>query len=402
MGIGNDVAGAVSRLAAGAGIPDQGGRAIPIRLVAAGNTDGFGDATLELKGLTPGQYAAWNLHLTCDGGGSFSVEIEQGQMPVGMALGTGGVAIGGPFITWGTDSCTLVISGAPLNSVVRARASGVQSPRLDDVINFSGPGFSSVGAHQGDPSKLIPGQVGPALIENVSATVPGTGVHYLVYPSDGGGFDVSGYAALLFYVDPPAGSSSLYAWLQWLDQDGTALAFSQIDTLIPKAVAVIGCLSTRFELWIGNIDSTAHNVSNLTVVPLAQMPAQPELLIPAGGGAFPNTPQAGPATPSAKTILELASSVPATGTASANANYVWPGKAIWSLGSNTGSSVTVLDGTLTCVDVNGVSTEIARIGNGTDNPPPVLVELTSGLAQVVVRNTGANPVNALSTLVATS
>lgn len=398
MAIGDQLGQIVRGAALAAAVPANGGsRARPIRLVAADNTDASGDAQLELEGFTAGEYAAWNVYVTVDGGGSFALEVDQGSMPAGGALGTNGVAIGGAFVTWGTDTVTLTVTGAAASSIVRAQASGIQSPVLDDVMSFPGPSFSSVGAHQTDPSKLLPGQVGPALLENYGNTVPGTGSHSLGV----GTFDVAGYAALLVYADPPPGSSSLFMWLRWFDQTGTPFAYSQLDAVCPKLVAVVGCLSSTFELFVGNVDSTAHNIAGLTVIPLAQMPAAPELLIPIGGD-IPGF-AGGPSTPSAKTVLEVSGSVPASGTITGTANFVWPGKAVWSVGSGSGSSVTQLDGTLTCIDVNGVSTLIARTGTGTsDNPPPVVVELTSGLAQVVIRNQGAAAVNGESALVATS
>jgi hypothetical protein len=49
-----------------------------------------------------------------------------------------------------------------------------------------------------------------------------------------------------------------------------------------------------------------------------------------------------------------------------------------------------------------VVTPIARMGQGTANPPPVEVQLTSGLAQVIWNNAGAGTTTTKVSLIACS
>lgn len=371
------VKGAAAGVAAGGQVP----RLAPVNLVAGANTDQNGNASFPIKGWQPGQFAKWNLYLSVDGGGSFQVLIEQTSMPVGAVLGAGGVAAGGPFLTHGVDVVTLTVTGAAASSPVRATASGVQSPVLDDVINFTGPSFSSVGVFQSSPAQLIPGQVGAPLVENYANNVPGSGQHLLFV----GTFDVGGYAALLVYGDPPPASQQLWAMFQWNDATGTPIAYSQLDALNPKFVAVLGCLSSTVNVWIGNAGASVHNIAGLTIIPLAEMPSQPALLIPLAGGGVPafTVPQG----PSAILLCSAAPAVAVGAPVTVIADFVWNGRAIFNYFAGAAAVYTIAFST---VDAAGVSTQIAKYSNATPPAPATELMLPSGLVNILITNTAGS------------
>jgi hypothetical protein len=367
-------------------------RVIPI----GGTTDATGALVITVRGFRTGMWASWNLFLVVAGAVSFNVVVASDGVAVGGGPAQGTSTNFGPVWSYGTAATTITVTGAPAGATVTGQIQGLESDTLEDVAGTAGPGFSTVGAAQQDPSQLLVGQVGPPLVENFAANVPGSGSHLLFV----GQYNVAGYAALLFYADPPAASSNLFAWLRWLDADGSVLAVSQLDAINPKVAAVIGCLTASFQLWIGNTSANVHNVAGLTLVPLAQMPAHPEQLIPVVGGDFSGIV---PLAPPAPVIISGVLTVPFATVSTIAGSFVWPGKAIWSVGSLAGSSVLLWDATLQCVDAAGVATVIARLGSGAANPEPVVVQLTSGIAQVVYHNSSASgSQNAQVELIATS
>jgi hypothetical protein len=374
----------------------------PVQAQGSGVVDGNGNFSFALQGFTPGKSAVFSVILTGPQGvvtigwGTAGQVIQPASAPTPM---TNGGLIIGPITTQG--DLQLIVQGSlgVTGSTILATTTGVEGVAgADDdaMAGYSAIPSSVLGSTQTNPSQLLAGQVGSPLVENLGVLVPGSGSHEVFL----GTFDVSGYAALLVYGDPPPASQSLWMWFGWSDQVGGSIGYSQLDALNPKFCAVVGCLAGEVTIVLQNADSSSHNMSGLTIIPLVAMPVHPELLIPEAGAPFPVAPT--PTTPPATAIISQSLSTPVGATVFTGL-FVWPGKAKLSIGSNAGNTVVNWDATLNCTDANGVVTGIARFGQGNvPNPPPIEVELTSGLATLTYNNDGAATTTTRVALIATS
>lgn len=374
------VRGALNPVAAAAG------RVSTVARVGAGNTDANGDATFTIGGWQAGAYAAWNLYLTADGGGSFPVSLEQTSTPVGGALATNGIAIGGPFLTWGTDVLTVTITGGPANSPVRVICRGIQSAELSDVAGFPGPSFSSAGAFQADPAQLLTGQVGPPLIENATEVIPAT-PGTLTLPAAGQFYNVSGYAGILFKAVVSGGGNFPYADLIWADSSGNTIGTTRLGSLGPRIVAPVAAQGLQLQIVLRNSDVAAHTLANLTVVPLATLPSRPDQLLDTDLTSVGD----------GRAIISTQISVPAGTSQTVFGKFVWPGRAVLTIDAGSGNQ----NVQVTCTDALGHVTTVGSEG-ALSYPPPVDVQLASGLPAITYNNTGTGTQVSTIALIASS
>lgn len=353
--------------------------ATPVGAAGSGTIDANGNAQVNVRGFTPGTVGAWSAIITTPKG---VATVLQGGIAASAPtpIVNGGLAIGPLYLPAGPPVTVTITGGLPSAPVV-VTTNGMESTNPDDVSGIGGMSASVYGAAQDNPANLLVGQVGPPLIENLTFSVPGSGGHQVFL----GTFDVAGYGALLLYGDPPPASTSLWLALVWQDATGTPIGYSQIDSLNPKFCCVVGCEAATVEIILQNADSAVHNMNGLTIIPLATMPAHPELLIPTAGGAFPSPIP--PTTPPATAIIATAALGPiAFGTTvTITGSFVWNGRAKL----NVGTSSTTWHARLSCIDAAGVATIIVDIGN-VGWLGPVDVELTSGIASLAVTNTATS------------
>ena len=180
------------------------------------------------------------------------------------------------------------------------------------------------------------------------------------------------------------------------DANGDSLAFYQLDCLIPRFCAVVPCLGSGLSVDLWNNDSSSHNVASLTCIPLAQMPAEPHLLIPTAFGNDPAT--SSPTSPSAPVIVSAASqNVGANASVTLGGNFVWPGKAL--LNFYTGQTTYTV--TVQTVDAAGTATFVDKFG-ATANGVQRTYTLPPGTPQVIITNTSGSAFQPSVSLIATS
>jgi hypothetical protein len=367
---------------------------VPATTVAADGT-----ATVALNSGWPASgWSKWNAVLTLQKG---VVTVLAGSTVIAgpMPATNGGITFG-PMLTVSSDQISIrVIAGQP-GDTVGGSLRGGNSNDPDDLSSVLPLASSTQGSTQNDPSRLLSGQVGDPLVENVSQQIPNRNLNpnFVPWPTSGS-FDIAGYGALLIVGDPnvtPAALPSLWMQIEWLDSQGNSVTLTQIDSLVPAFAFVVGAQAQRCVVTVFNQDNANHFLNGFSVIPLVQLPSNPSDIlgnVSAVFGTFQTTPR--------KAIIAFQINVP-PGTVVQNGAFIWPGRAIWSVGLQSGAGSANWNAKLSCFDAFGNETIIARLSNLIDPGLPHVqeVELTSGLAQVTYVNTAAAAVNMYTTLMA--
>lgn len=371
----------------------------------SGQTDAQGNAEFgQSGGYELSHVAAWNALVVSQGtiyNGTVTVLVDGTEVEGGMTSNLRWK--GGPIFTQSNSTVTIQCSGFDPDVPIIATFTGIYSTTDDpgEVSALPSSGYGG-GSTQSDPAQLLSAAFGPAFIENETIAVPGAGVHAAFL----GPFNVSGYAGVMVYGDPPPASTSLFGYLVWSDKFGNNIATSQIDNMIPKFITLYECLGPQLSIIIGNVDAAQHNVANFTVIPLVHMPPEAARIIPQTFGAAPTVFTSIP-TPSAEVMIASSASVPATTTVILTASFVWKGKAYWQVSpvqSGTSGSQSWF-ANLTVVDANGGQIFVDGIFGlpaAVPSPPtaPREVWLPPGQAQILYRNTAAVVQNPFMNLIA--
>lgn len=363
----------------------------------AGQSDANGNASIRLQGnYELSRQAAWNLFVTLDPILNGIVTVLVDGVAVEGGLTTNRQFKCGPVFTNQNSQLQVTVTGMSPNVNATVNMQGILSEDISDFAALASPGYGG-GSVQNDPSQLLTAELGPPLVENQTYAVPGTGSHEFFV----GDFNISGYGALLVYGNLPNPASNLFLWMQFDDQLGNRIAFSQIDAFTPKFICVFGCYGTQVEIWIGNPDAGQHNVNQFTVIPLTSMPSIPSRLIPVAFGTI-GAFASGPISPTANEILGLNSAVAASTTVTVQGNYVWYGRALWSVSpvSSGAGGISTWWATLQTIDANGVPTSVDVITGSNTGGAPREVWLPPGTPQMQFRNLGAGSITPQITLMA--
>lgn len=350
------------------------------------NADANGNATMALAGnYELNHNGAYRIFVQLQGQLNGIVTVLLDNIPVDGGLTTNRQFKAGPVFINNNSQLQVTVTGMTPLQTVSAYLDGIISDDVSDFAALGGPGYGG-GSVQSDPSQLLSAELGPPLVENQTYAIPGTGSHNFFV----GQYNISGYAALLVYGNLPNPASNLFAWLQFDDQFGNRIAFSQIDAFTPKFVCVMGCYGSQVEIWLGNPDAGQHNVNNFTVIPLTSMPSIPARIIPAAFGAIPGA-FTNVISPPTNTILFFNSAVAAATTQTVTANFVWFGRALWTISPVTSGASGSVNwwAQLATQDANGTQTLVDVITGNINPTAPREVWLPSGTAVVTFRNTGA-------------
>lgn len=369
---------------------------VPATAIAADGT-----ATIPLNtGWPAAGWSKWNAVLTLQKG---VVTVLAGSTVIAgpMPATNGGITFG-PMLTVSSDQISLRITGGQSGDTVQGSIRGGSSNDPDDLSSVLPVASSTQGAAQNDPSRLLTGQIGDPLVENMTYGVPSSGGVRQIFVGD---FNISGYAALLLYGKTPnaAAGTALYVWLSWEDSQGNAIAFTQIDCLSPQFITFFGALGPRVSIWIGNTSALQVNVNSFTVVPFVSMPSDPGRYIPIAFGALPGS-FAAAQTPPANSIISFNASVAATTTINLVGTFVWYGAALWTISpvQSGAGGVSTWWAQLQTTDASGNVTFVDVITGqnvgGAGGPRAVF--LPAGTPQVNFRNLGAGAITPIITLIA--
>lgn len=352
------------------------------------NADANGNATMYLAGNWELNHnSAWRLFVQLQGILNGVVTVLVDGIPVDGGLTTNLQFKCGPVFINQNSQLQVTVTGMTPTEPVSCYLDGIVSDNVSDFAALAPPGYGG-GSVQNDPSQLLTAEVGPPLVENQTYGVLGSGSHNQFV----GQFNISGYAALLLYGNVPNASvTSLFAWLQFDDKFGNRIAFSQIDNLCPKFCCIMGCYGTQVEIYIGNTDSVQHNINSFTVIPLTSMPTQPARLIPIAFGSIPGVFTA-TETPPSNTIVYANSIVAPSTTVNNPGNFVWYGRALWTLSPITAGAVSGTSwwAQLSSTDASGNTYFIDVMQGSTAPTAPREVWLPSGMITASFRNTGAS------------
>lgn len=379
--------------------------------------DGSGNGSFELTPFfVSTYYQVFNLGANVPGLGSQSTIIQLGSVPYQTAQGSNPQL--GPIYLH-TQKCFVVVSGGTANAIVQGYIQGAEEATYDALPNLAGPSTNQVSINGGtvnlsgpvaitgpvtventNPANLLSGVVGDPLVENQSFTVPNRNLNpnFVPWPAVGA-FDISGYGALLIVGDPnvsPPNLPSLWMQILWEDSNGNTISVTQIDSLVPAFAFFVGTQGRKCVVTVFNQDTANHGVSGFNVIPFVEMPSNPAAYlanISAVYGTFQTAPRG------AIIAFQFTSMPP--GTLVENGSFVYPGRAIWDLGLQSGLGTVNWNAKLSCFDAFNNETIIARM-SGTDYniPPPREVVLTSGLAQITYVNTGTGNQNVWMSLMA--
>ncbi len=361
---------------------------IPATVVAA---DGTASIPLD-NGWPRSGWAKWNVTFT---GKKGVVSVLAGGVPVfGPVPVTNGGVIGGPVLTLASDQISIRLVGGQPGDRISGYIRGGSADTASDLDSIAAITSSTIGSTQSDPSKLITGQVGFPLIENVTAQIPNRNLNpnWVDFYADGNtaalgntffgrNFDVGGYSALLLMVDPNTTFNCLVGLFTWYDSDGGQITATQIDALVPAARVIVGVLGQQALFSIGNTDTINHAVNNLSLIPLVSMPAFPDNLLDNGTPQNPGVAFA----PSSRTIISALPSVTVGSPITLTGNFVWAGKVKLSIFTNSNTWHAVV----ACTDASGNVTFISRITNQAGGFVEDL-QLTSGLVSVIITNDAAS------------
>lgn len=370
--------------------------AVPATTIAADGT-----CDVPVQGFPAGMgISKWNIALTLPTG---IVTVWAGSTPIAgpMPATNGGITFG-PVVSVSSDQIHVSVSGGHPGDTLQGSIRGGSGATLDDVASIVSIGSSTQGSAQNDPSRLLAGQVGDPLVENASFTVPNKNLNpnFVTFPAFPDlSFDMSGFGALFLVGDPNTSvAQTLFAQIVWYDSLGNQVDYDQLDALAPAFAVCLGAKGVRASISIFNLDTVNHGVSNFSAIPLVQIPARPELLLPNIGGVF------GTFNPTKRGVLIDASgsTVAAGNFLQSNSNCVYAGRAIWTIGAGlTGAGGTAYNATLQSTAANGDTTILARVP-ATQLPPPIEVQLPTGQIQALYFNTGTGTQTIVQTLVAAS
>ena len=360
--------------------------AIPATTVASDGT-----ATIRLDNGWPlTGWSKWNVTIT---GAQGVATVLAGSSPIfGPVPITNGGVIGGPVLSSGGDQIIVRIVGGLPGDSIGGYIRGGNDPDPNNLDAIGAITSSTVGSTQSDPSRLLAGQIGNPLIDNVTQLVPATTGH-VIFPGAGQSFDVGGYAAIVLSGFWTGAGAGVWGECEWLDAAGNTINVVPLNDLRTSFTLVLGVQGVGLRFHLFNV-GVANTVQQLTLFPMVTFPTQP--------GAFLDVPGLGVGTLSldARMLLDQGPvSIPASSSQTFDAGSVFSGEAIWTVGNDAGITANTWWSRLQAVRADGVVFTLARAGNVAMQQSQTVI-LPAMHIQVQLTNTGAGALNMYSTLMA--
>lgn len=185
--------------------------------------------------------------------------------PIGNASAVNGQVQAGPVYTFGSEACTISVTGADPMLPFSGQISGMQSDDPNDLSAVSGPNSFTIG--------VVQSYDGQTLIAEDSALGNSAHAADITYPSTSTTFDVHNWASVLLGLrmnTAAAGKSVLITFRWFANANGSRLIGQEsmmLDDFVVTAVATLPNLGPFLQVVVNRLPGTGTwdwNASLLT------------------------------------------------------------------------------------------------------------------------------------------